>query len=528
MLQTPESAEKLLDQLSPYLLEAHTQVFAPSPFLRDIEPSPWEALTYGLSSAVLAIGINHPFLRDAVQDKAAYYLEQCLLAVTSLPASQAQADRNEVSGNEEEVLNVATITVSILGFLEAAASHANFWSASERLHAIGQVKKILSESFLVSVETAFSTIRNSHGPNRALKDWRRYTRHYAAIGQPLGAMVLQRGFLRFIVSSSSLLLADAASLRGTDVLDVLMSGEERAEHAPSLREGVVLPTVETLTEFLLEEMSLLEDGADFLQLGSAWQQRLAFAVKASVLTAFLNCVMLEDDVADADILMSWLDDTMADPVQMSDDTLACAVLKCTAILARTSNAFSSNTSRSLPRFIVQGGLRGATVSVAANCLAYVLQSLSQDAVITTLYTLGNVLSSGTTGERVVNGGATPNGSLKAHRHISQHNNQTTGSAISLSFSGDEETSAVYGNVVQAIVGVARSCNDDKITALAQSMLVQKIGKISLAVDARIISEAAVLAVIGGAFELKSVLRLYSRLGHDGVSQESPVIARAVS
>ena len=89
-------------------------------------------------------------------------------------------------------------------------------------------------------------------------------------------------------------------------------------------------------------------------------------------------------------------------------------------------------------------------------------------------------------------------------------------------------SIVHGNVIQAIVGVAGICQDDKITALAQSMLIQKIGKISLSVDARIITEATVLAEIGGPHDFKSLLRSYARLGHDAVTKNNALIANAVS
>ncbi|KAI9841229.1 MAG: phosphatidylinositol-4- kinase [Thelocarpon superellum] len=532
LLPTIEQAKRLLEQLSPYLLESHVQTFAPSPYLRDIDPSPWEALTFALASALLAIGLNHPSLRESVQNKVTYFLEQCLLTVTSLPSRRAREEGPE-DADGGEVMPVAPLTLSLLGFLDAASSHANFWSTPEKLQAIQQVKRILSENFLVAIETAFSTVRNSHGPHPLLRDWRRYARDYAAVGRPLGAMLLQRGFMRFIVSCTSLLVAPPALLRGTDVLDVLMATSEpkasNGNPASDELNEVDEAAIDALTDILFDEMSLLEDGADFLQLGSAWQQRLAFAVKAYVVTAFVNCVRLDQSVADADLLMTWLEDTMADPVQMSDDTLASAVLKCTAILAALSPAFASKSSRSLPRFIVQGGARGPTVAVAATCLATVLQRLSQDAIITTLYTLGNVLSAGATGDKAANGLATPTGPTTptAHRLSTQNPDPNTGSAISLAMHGEEETSVVHDNVIQAIVGIATRCKDDKITALAQSMLVQKVGKISPAVDARIIAEAAALGVAGGPQELRAILRLYARLSHDSASRENPVFISAV-
>ena len=308
-----------------------------------------------------------------------------------------------------------------------------------------------------------------------------------------------------------------------------MSGNEMPRPTSSRSSVMSLSTIETLADLASDEMSLLEDGADYLRLGSAWQQRLAFTVKACALTSYLNCAMLNEDAADVDTLMSWLEDALADPIQVGDETLASVVLRCMALVAKISPGLAPNISRILPRFIVQGGAPVRTVAVASTCLAYVLRMLSQDAIITTLYTLGNVLSSGTA-ERALAGGVSGelvngNGNGNANFYGSK---QSTGSAISLAITGEEETSAVYGNVVQAICGIASSCNDDKITALAQSMLIQKINKVSKTVDARIITEAAVLAVHGGALEFKSLLKLYAKLTQDGVAQNDEALLAAVS
>lgn len=386
-----------------------------------------------------------------------------------------------------------------------------------------------SEGFLISVETAFSVLRNSNSTHSIVKDCKRYVRHYAAIGRPLGATLLQRSFMWLLVAASSLLVADIDELRGNDILDLLMSGTGVFRSNTSVPREVDFTTIETMADISCDEMSLLADGADYLRLGSAWQQRLAFSVKAAALTSYLNCAMLNEDAADVDPLMSWLEDTLADPIQMADETLASVVLRCLALVAKLSPSFAPNISRLLPRFIVQGGPRGQTILIASTCLAYVLRVLSQDAVITTLYTLGNVLSSGSNTEKALSGGA--NGEMNLDGSVNSTfygGKQSTGSSISLAISGEEETSIVYGNVVQAICGIAASCNDPKITALAQSMLLQKIDKVSRSVDSRIITEAASLALSGGPLEFRSLLKLYARLSHDGVVQNNEALLSAVS
>jgi phosphatidylinositol 4-kinase A len=508
--------------------EAHSQTFVPSPFFRDIEPSPIEALSNNLVIALLSLGVNHEYLQETVSEKLWGYLDTCSdAAEASIAPLKGGSDAGSTS-EVEDAIRVATIAISILGFLDAAATYANFWNAAERLSLIGRFKDILSEGFLVAVETAFSTIRNSHSQSNAVKEWRRYVRHYAAVGRPLGAMLLQRSYMWLLVAGSSLLVTNVNKLRGNDILELLMSGSGPKSFLSSRVESTDFTSIETLADIAADEMSLLEDGADYLRLGSAWQQRIAFAVKAGALTSYLNCAILNEDAADPDTLMSWLEDTLADSIQMADETLASVVLRSLALLAKVSPSFAPSVSRLLPRFIVQGSPRGQTISIASTCLAYVLQTLSQDATISTLYTLGNVLSSASAPERALAGGL--NGELLdgANNSGFYGGKQSTGSSISLAISGEEETSVVYGNVVQAICGIAKSCNDSKITALAQSMLLQKIDKVSRAIDSRIITEAAGLALSGGPLEFRSLLKLYSKLSNDAVLQKNDLLSSAVS
>jgi phosphatidylinositol 4-kinase A len=530
LLQSNRKAEKLATQLALYIYEAHTQVFLPSPYFREIEPSPIEALSYNLTRALLSLGINHgTTLQDNIAQNLWRYLLNCARAAQAVVPGPETTNENESAPDVQGAIKVARLTLSLLGFLDAAATYANFWAASERLKLIERVKGILSEAFLVSVETAFSTIRNSHSSGRTTREWKRYFRHYAAKGRPLGAMLLQRSFMSLLVAGSSLLLVDVNVLRGHDILDLILSGNEMPRPT-SFRSGETsFSTIETMADLASEEMNLLEDGADYLRLGSAWQQRLAFTVKAGALTSYLNCAMLNEDAADVDVLMTWLEEALADPIQVADETLASVVLRCMALIAKISPGLAPNISRILPRFIVQSGAPARTVAIASTCLAYVLRMLSQDAIITTLYTLGNVLSSVTStdrglltaanGDNVNGNGSNPN---------FYKGGQSTGSAISLTLTGEEETSAAHGNVIQAICVIASSCGDDKITALAQSMLLQKINKVSKSVDSRIITEAAVLAVSGGPLEFKSLLKLYAKLTQDGVAQNDKDVLAAVS
>ena len=328
-----------------------------------------------------------------------------------------------------------------------------------------------------------------------------------------------------VKASVSTLVVEPTLLKGKNVLAALEDGQELPRtNVNSVDDDMV----GGFAEIAAQQMKLLEDDSDFLQLSSRWQQRLAFTVKADTLTSFLCCTLLNDEIADPEVLMNTLENSLNDPVEMSDAHLATVVLRSLAILAKTSTVIATGLSRSLPRFIVQSGLTRETASIAAKCLSSILNLLPQDVVISTLYSLGNAISAGSTTDRNLTSSPFPDGGAKVNRSNGPYIHQLPGSSISLSLSDPEETSVAYGIVIQTITQVASSCKDEKITALAQSMLIQKLGRVNLPVDATIIAETAVLGVHSGLNEFRSLLKLYAKLSHDGLVQENAVIVKAVS
>jgi phosphatidylinositol 4-kinase len=113
------------------------------------------------------------------------------------------------------------------------------------------------------------------------------------------------------------------------------------------------------------------------------------------------------------------------------------------------------------------------------------------------------------------------GSTKSY---AQHGNVST---LSLATSDVEETALVHDAVIRAIVAVACKCDDKKITALAISMLVQKIGRANSAVDSKIIVGSAVVGLQSSPNDFHPLLRLYARVATECLQQENFVILKAV-
>jgi phosphatidylinositol 4-kinase len=143
--------------------------------------------------------------------------------------------------------------------------------------------------------------------------------------------------------------------------------------------------------------------------------------------------------------------------------------------------------------------------------------------------LGNIISVAPAADRKAAASASPtlNGTGKTTRTGGIYNHQH-GSAISLTPSDVEEPHHVHTTVIETVVSVARNCNDPKITALALSMLIQKIGRSSKVVDAKIITDSAFLGIHSPPAEFRSLLKVYTKLSHDALVSDDAATLEAVS
>jgi phosphatidylinositol 4-kinase len=513
----------LLERLSSYLPTVHAQALTPSPGLRAIEPSAYEVLTHQLSAAVLSLGIRHGLHAQAMSAVSSY-VRAWTRAAGQLSADQFDDDDRDDYPAGGELARVMTLGLSLLGFLNAAADHAQFWSAHDRLQLVQHVRAALSEQFLIAFETALSMVRNARSHQHGLRDWKRYTKHYAAVGRPLGGMILHDSFLKVVVASAEILVQGTDRKQGQDILQHLRV----AQRNPALsRDASDEALADGLARIAIEEMDFLKSDLDYLQrVASAWQQRQASSVKAKVLVTYLCCTVYDDDIADADLLNTWLENVLDDPSQTADHDLSSIVLKSMAVLAKVSPPLASTMGRSLPRVIVQGNFDQRTTPVAADALAAVLSLLPQDAIITTLYSLGNIISTASVPGQNPSASPSLNGTTKGSRGTGVYNQQH-GSAISLTPSDVEEPHYVHSTVVETIVSVAHNCKDAKITALALSMLIQKVGRASKSVDAKIITDSAILGIHSPPAEFKTLLKVYAKLAHDALVKDDAVVLEAV-
>ncbi|EEP82937.1 hypothetical protein UREG_07802 [Uncinocarpus reesii 1704] len=520
----PEDVAKLVVLFTDYLPDCPSLTLHPSPFLHSFETPPWELLTRSLITALLSLGSRHASYHDQIYSSVLAYIDNCYQLAKNLPALDDQGDRIGDHGNPEDIADVATVAVSLVGLLDGMSTAVHFFSPNERLHIIKQLRLVLSEDLLVAVETTSSTIRNLQTSDLSYQHWRRYARVSAAGGRPLSSMLLQKAFLGFVKACTSPISKDGRVVPDDALLDRYINSLD------SLRQDSddLGPLAKYSAQIAIDQVQLLEEGSDYLQLGVPWQQHLAFTAKAFALVIFVNCIILDEDAADIDVLISWLESTILDVDKMANKELATVTFKAFVVLSKLSRLNAPNLTRSLLRFIVQNRQSGAILAVAARSLAQNLQLLSQDTIIGTLYSLGNVLSANPAHENAHQHASMLTDETNIYsRNFAVQSQQSSESIISFTLNGEEDTLIAYKNVVHAIITVATSSKDGKIIALAQSMLLQKIGRVNILLDACIVEETVALALEHDPPEFQLLLKFYARLYRDAAAQGNALVVEAV-
>jgi phosphatidylinositol 4-kinase A len=324
-----------------------------------------------------------------------------------------------------------------------------------------------------------------------------------------------------VVASTSLEIADEDALRQAHVLDIHMSRGRKLRVDSAMSED----DIAFYAGVAVDKINYIKDGADFVLISSPSNQRLAYELQASAIVSYLNCCLLNEEVAEPETLLAWLQDIMDndDLSPMADVTLASVALRSLALICSLNPASTSVVSRMLTAFIVSDTPRSETIAVASKSLATILKMLSKDSVISTLYTLGNELSPQS--ETAFISDQTNGHAIDGTEGFETRNSDDSNASLP---NEAEKAALIHGNVVQAICGIATACEDEQITALAQSVLLQKLDKINTAVDAKIVVGAADLALTGGLQEFRSLLKLYARMSHNGVVDNKEYLLNAVS
>ncbi|KAI5295141.1 phosphatidylinositol-4- kinase [Ascosphaera acerosa] len=508
-----------------YLPYLHTIHVRPSPCLRQITPSPLDALARAVLRALLTLAARFTAVRPLVKKACVALLENLASTVLAVSDLVSRGADGSLDDGPEVLLLVAAVTVTATALLEVAASFCHVWTPEERIATLERARGMLSEQFLSVVDVAIDQYCSMSYTAHALLDWERYIGNFEAQRTPLSSILLRRGMVIFVEKATSLAQPTSYDVSRSSVLDSYV------DSLPALTSCAKLsgPLAEVSASFIAEQWAITNDQLCPSESISASQARLARSLRASALVGFLNCLVTDDQCASAEVLFSWLNECLTGLEAPDSDDLVPTALKCMVVLAEASPPSASNINQSILRFLLQNGELGSTASTAAQCLARLLRSSNQDMIIGTIYSMGNFLSSTGAHTDMSDPSRTeaiasilyPDEASDAQGHAVAED------ASSLTLDDDAAVFSIYRNVVHAIVTVASSMHDSKVVALAQSVLSQKIGKTNRLVDACIMIESAPLALHDDPAEFDILLKLYGRMYRSALRVNDKLVLNAI-
>ena len=364
------------------------------------------------------------------------------------------------------------------------------------------------ESLLSSVNTEDILRKSSAGSIRPPQDTQLYyllrirTRYYSE-GNPPGAILIQRQLMLLFERACYLAVPPAPDCPTPGFLPI-KGFKDRFKVLGDLR-------LSSIAELSRSQLESIEASADFLKFKTSPHHDLSLSLKATCLR--LACISFVTSHDDPTSLPSLVTSVLTDQMQMAHDDLANACLDVLAVISISCHEFSADLNRSLRNFITNVHGQHATERVVAGAkrLAHCLHSESNDKVVSTLYSLVNILASNptTNADRSVS-------SLRPRAALSMMNldQHTVASSISLSIKSEDQRQQIYANVIEGIAEMVRELADEKIAELMISLLGQKFGRVNEGVDRALVWGLAKISTVVKEKDFRRILKLHSRARAD--------------
>jgi len=418
--------------------------------------------------------------------------------------------------------------MSLVGTTEATIATLSAATPEFVLRLVDSIQPLLDSQLLIKIESVISSsntndsakkvssaLRNP-SPDTELNYLLRIHRRYILNNEPLGAFIIQRQLLRLLETVCYL----ACPSDGVDPGFLPLKGF-RARF--SLLGPQTLNAIAHLSQTQLESV---ESSADFLKFNTSPHQELSLDLKATSIR--LACVAYVAGKEESHSFIAVLESVLGDSAQMSHDQLSSACLDAIAAISMSGHEHNSELTRQLRDFIVNfqaldyhNGTTSSRVCFAAKRLAWCLSAVSPDRVVSTLYSLVNVLAPlpPPTADRSVI-------SLRPRTALTNLDQNTVSSSISLTLKTDDQRQQIYSNVIEAISEMVVELADEKVAELMISLLGQKFGRVNNGVDKSLVWGLAKISSIVKEKDFRQILKLHAKARADPTTA-SPGITETV-
>lgn len=485
---------KLTRLLGRYLCENPSQKIANSATNREVRPSPWQVSSKCLTRAILNLGYKFQTDNDIFTESQSILSRY--LDITFSAFLTAEKFDNQAS--------FFPLLFSVQGFLEAITDKITIVPYSFIQKLLIKSREVFTTEFLLALETTIAktssnlsreeyaaALLNIRTARSSDFIWSYYAESYSRFNKPLGAMQFSSYLCDLALAVSSKII-DTSELPSANLIDRLLSVEKLAKLTEQQYD-----ILDLVTDYAVDQITSLDEGADYIELASPEKIDLAYATKASALQVIGVAVYFKHFSVEEAVKL--VISSISHEYGMSNNLLSVTVFKLASLLCLFHDEIGGVVIKYFSHFITLPGVNASLVQKCAETLVFGLKTLSQDVVVSTIYTFINLLS-------VDHDAVSPPIPAKGYH------DQASGSAV-----GTEDTpspnsysTALYKNAITAVVTIASKYGDPQIAGLASTVLNQKLNS-SLALDREVALGMADLVMFVNEKEFRTIWKSFTFL-----------------
>ncbi len=462
---------------------------------------------------------------------------------------------------------VFTFIFSTLGFLTALSNPKLTTSGTEsepgnqilRLEILRTFKRLrilMNDKLLTYIESAVSSLRVIDSEDHVevsnkgalgtafleeITKCRHYDDLYSEHGMSVGALLFSNKLCLIAKSIVGSYLPgyepNSSDTIKSSLINALLNdtvNKKDVETNPQLDiEGSTI--LKEMVDFAFSEIEILEEGANYIELSSPERIEIAYSTKAIALE--ILSVGIFYDIIPVEPVTRIFESSVHHPLEMSDLNLGLNIVRVGSLICHKDVTTGAILTRAYPHFLSNSRFPKFIAEESAKSLAMGLKFLSQDAVITTIYSLINLLAVDSNGSPYSANQTRTNISEKRSLTESRSSEQASangnefeadGSYISLlnaNGNTQEEYQHVFENIIKSIVTISKAYGDSMITIMTVSILCQKFVNGYSFLDKLIIDGLAECAVFVPEKEFNIILKLYTSVTNANVQQgiSSPIV-----
>ncbi|CAK9437233.1 uncharacterized protein LODBEIA_P16110 [Lodderomyces beijingensis] len=518
----------LIDKFKVYLFELPDQKFAYNILSNSVAVSPWTLLSEKLTSGLinLAYQANKVYF-DEVVEIFHQFIDKFFDNV------------------EPEFSNFLTL----MGFIEGLNKNAHFLSFSSRTFKIFTMldASVDNFEFLCDVESYSDFLYDEPNEYSELRD-RDYTINFSPILYLEKLAKLMCSIINAIIGNKDESLLSCLLAKVAHTYDHNShNGQGQPKLNGKAKEGGLeftranMEIIKILSDLALRKVEFLDRGETYIVYSTFNRLKLGYLAKSYSLQV-LSCSMFTDNLdlkTSRNLFKSCIEirDVMLDP------DLGLTVFEFGSLLVFKDETVGPLLTRVFTSVVANPKLQSQYCLEASKSVGLAGKRLSQDAVVTTIYSLTNLLFVSNEGlslhsksaRRVAkNMTGLETGSIKDLSPVSSR--RTSVSDVSQVFSkaavsseyDENDYRKVCENAVTAIIEVSDACDDETVPALACTILSQKVTKIDSAIGPLILKGLSSCAPFLPEREFVILIRLLNKMSSDALEKKNTALLASLT